>query len=66
MIARKAGAAGLEFANDVDDEEVPPGIGVLFPYVERSYLLCVVSPCISAELIRCLSAILGLLNLKSS
>ncbi|KAJ7867904.1 SET domain-containing protein [Mycena olivaceomarginata] len=38
MIARKAGAAGLEFVNDVDDEEVPPGIGVLFPYVERSYL----------------------------
>ncbi|KAJ6543471.1 hypothetical protein B0H10DRAFT_2135171 [Mycena sp. CBHHK59/15] len=38
MIARKAGAAGLEFFNDVDDEEVPPGIGVLFPYLERSYL----------------------------
>ncbi|KAJ7807961.1 hypothetical protein B0H14DRAFT_2871573 [Mycena olivaceomarginata] len=37
-IARRAGATGLEFVNDVDDEEVPPGIGVLFPYVERSYL----------------------------
>ncbi|KAJ6555200.1 hypothetical protein DFH09DRAFT_574809 [Mycena vulgaris] len=37
-IARGAGAAGLEFINDVDDEEVPPGIGILFPYVERSYL----------------------------
>lgn len=44
MIARRAGAAGLEFVNDVDDEEVPPGIGVLLPYVERSYLLYVVSP----------------------
>ncbi|KAJ7143773.1 hypothetical protein C8R44DRAFT_758863 [Mycena epipterygia] len=37
-IAREAGAAGLEFVNEIDDEEVPPGIGVLFPYVERSYL----------------------------
>ncbi|KAJ7939684.1 hypothetical protein B0H13DRAFT_2261010 [Mycena leptocephala] len=38
-IAREAGAAGIEFYNDVDEEEVPPGVGVLFPYVERSYLL---------------------------
>ncbi|KAJ7860647.1 hypothetical protein B0H13DRAFT_1900886 [Mycena leptocephala] len=30
-VARQAGAAGIEFINDVDDEEVPPGIGVLFP-----------------------------------
>ncbi|KAJ7242684.1 SET domain-containing protein, partial [Mycena rebaudengoi] len=37
-IAREAGAAGIEFVNEVDDEEVPPGIGILFPYVERSYL----------------------------
>ncbi|KAJ7897872.1 SET domain-containing protein [Mycena olivaceomarginata] len=37
-VARQAGAAGIEFINDVDDEEVPPGIGVLFPYVERRYL----------------------------
>ncbi|KAJ7216924.1 hypothetical protein C8J57DRAFT_1482982 [Mycena rebaudengoi] len=37
-IAREAGAAGVEFVNEVDDEEVPPGIGILFPYVERSYL----------------------------
>ncbi|KAJ7504612.1 hypothetical protein B0H11DRAFT_2221342 [Mycena galericulata] len=29
--AGQAGAAGIEFVNDVDDEEVPPGIGVLFP-----------------------------------
>jgi hypothetical protein len=40
-IAREAGAAGIEFINEVDDEEVPPGIGILFPYVERSYLLYV-------------------------
>ncbi|KAJ7261564.1 hypothetical protein C8J57DRAFT_467138 [Mycena rebaudengoi] len=37
-IAREAGAAGIVFVNEVDDEEVPPGIGILFPYVERSYL----------------------------
>ncbi|KAJ7239656.1 hypothetical protein C8J57DRAFT_1527999 [Mycena rebaudengoi] len=37
-IAHEAGAAGIEFVNEVDDEEVPPGIGILFPYVERSYL----------------------------
>ncbi|KAJ6494069.1 SET domain-containing protein, partial [Mycena vitilis] len=37
-IASDAGAAGIEFVNEIDDEEVPPGIGVLFPYIERSYL----------------------------
>ncbi|KAJ6480150.1 SET domain-containing protein [Mycena sanguinolenta] len=37
-IAREAGAAGIEFVNEVDDEEVPQGIGILFPYVERSYV----------------------------
>ncbi|KAJ7875422.1 hypothetical protein B0H13DRAFT_1723188 [Mycena leptocephala] len=37
-IAGEAGAAGIEFYNDVDEEEVPPGVGVLFSYVERSYL----------------------------
>ncbi|KAJ7918075.1 hypothetical protein B0H13DRAFT_2321727 [Mycena leptocephala] len=38
-IARREGAAGIEFVNEVDDDEVPPGIGVLFLYVERNYLL---------------------------
>ncbi|KAJ7721111.1 SET domain-containing protein, partial [Mycena metata] len=38
-VARDAGAAGIEFVNEVDDEEVPPGINVLFPYLERGYLL---------------------------
>ncbi|KAJ7937940.1 hypothetical protein B0H13DRAFT_2302409 [Mycena leptocephala] len=38
-VARQAGAAGIQFINHIDDEEVPPGIGVLFPYVERRYLL---------------------------
>ncbi|KAJ7850586.1 hypothetical protein B0H13DRAFT_2360573 [Mycena leptocephala] len=38
-IAREARAAGIELYNDVDEEEVPPGVHVLFPYVERSYLL---------------------------
>ncbi|KAJ7620960.1 SET domain-containing protein [Roridomyces roridus] len=37
-LARDAGAARIEFINDVDEEEVPPGIGVLFPYLERKYL----------------------------
>ncbi|KAJ7474751.1 SET domain-containing protein [Mycena latifolia] len=37
-IAREAGAAGIEFINEIDDEEVPPGIGVLFPYIERRYI----------------------------
>ncbi|KAJ6480148.1 hypothetical protein C8R45DRAFT_1004763 [Mycena sanguinolenta] len=37
-IAREAGAAGIEFVNEVDDEEVPQGIGIIFPYVERSYV----------------------------
>ncbi|KAJ7244382.1 hypothetical protein B0H12DRAFT_1129251 [Mycena haematopus] len=37
-IAREAGAVGMEFINEIDDEEVPPGVGILFPYVERTYL----------------------------
>ncbi|KAJ7111134.1 hypothetical protein C8R43DRAFT_159938 [Mycena crocata] len=37
-LAREAGAAAIEFMNEVDDEELPPGIGVLFPYLERNYL----------------------------
>ncbi|KAJ7763113.1 hypothetical protein DFH07DRAFT_770843 [Mycena maculata] len=37
-IAQDANAAGIEFINEVDDEEVPPGIGILFPYLERKYL----------------------------
>ncbi|KAJ7035176.1 hypothetical protein C8F04DRAFT_541257 [Mycena alexandri] len=37
-VARDAGAAGVEFVNEVDEEEVPPGINVLFPYLERGYL----------------------------
>jgi hypothetical protein len=38
-IARKAGAAEIEFVNQTDEEELPPGIGTLFPYVERKYIL---------------------------
>ncbi|KAJ7923924.1 hypothetical protein B0H13DRAFT_2315931 [Mycena leptocephala] len=38
-IAHGSGAAGIEFVNQVDDEEVPPGIGTLFCYLERSYIL---------------------------
>ncbi|KAJ7457223.1 hypothetical protein B0H11DRAFT_2243479 [Mycena galericulata] len=38
-IARDSHAAGIEFINEIDDEEVPPGIGTLFPYLERKYLL---------------------------
>ncbi|KAK6992858.1 SET-domain-containing protein [Favolaschia claudopus] len=37
-VAREAGAAKIEFVNDIDDEELPPGIGILFPYIERSFL----------------------------
>ncbi|KAJ7827136.1 SET domain-containing protein [Mycena olivaceomarginata] len=37
-IARKAGAAEIEFVNQIDEEELPPGIGTLFPYVERKYI----------------------------
>ncbi|KAJ7460503.1 hypothetical protein B0H11DRAFT_2198970 [Mycena galericulata] len=37
-IASEAGAAEIQFINDVDDEDVPPGIGILFVYLERSYL----------------------------
>jgi hypothetical protein len=37
-IANEAGAAEIQFINDVDDEDVPPGIGILFVYLERSYL----------------------------
>ncbi|KAF7377991.1 SET-domain-containing protein [Mycena sanguinolenta] len=44
MIAREAGAAGIEFVNEADDEEVPQGIGTLFPYVERSYIFDVGIP----------------------
>jgi hypothetical protein len=38
-VARDAGAAQIEFINDVDDEELPPNIGRLFVYLERSYQL---------------------------
>ncbi|KAJ7889647.1 hypothetical protein B0H13DRAFT_1887979 [Mycena leptocephala] len=38
-IAHGSGAAGIEFVNQVDDEEAPPGIGTLFCYLERSYIL---------------------------
>ncbi|KAF7377989.1 SET-domain-containing protein [Mycena sanguinolenta] len=37
-IAREAGAAEIEFVNEVDDEEVPQGISILFSYIERSYV----------------------------
>ncbi|KAJ7202056.1 SET domain-containing protein [Mycena pura] len=37
-IARDAGATAIEFINEIDDEELPLGIGVLFPYIERTYL----------------------------
>ncbi|KAF7372401.1 SET-domain-containing protein [Mycena venus] len=43
-IANEAGAAEIQFINDVDDEEVPPGIGVLFGYLERSYLQLRIPP----------------------
>jgi hypothetical protein len=39
LIAREAGAAEIAFVNEIDDEEVPPNIGLLFKYLERSYLL---------------------------
>ncbi|KAJ7347909.1 hypothetical protein DFH08DRAFT_866884 [Mycena albidolilacea] len=38
LIAREAGAAEIVFVNEIDDEEVPPNIGLLFKYLERSYL----------------------------
>ncbi|KAJ6551856.1 hypothetical protein B0H19DRAFT_1264485 [Mycena capillaripes] len=37
-IAREAGSAKIAFINEIDDEELPPNIGVLFQYLERSYL----------------------------
>ncbi|KAJ7062066.1 hypothetical protein C8F01DRAFT_1136325 [Mycena amicta] len=36
--AREAGAAPVELINEVDDEEVPPGVGVVFTYTEQSYI----------------------------
>lgn len=30
---------GIEFINEIDDEELPPGIGIRFRYLERSYVL---------------------------
>ncbi|KAJ7080633.1 SET domain-containing protein [Mycena belliarum] len=35
--ASEAGAARIEFVNEIDDEEVPPNIGGLFLYLESSY-----------------------------
>ncbi|KAJ7474734.1 hypothetical protein FB451DRAFT_275356 [Mycena latifolia] len=35
--AREAGAAQIEFVNEIDNEELPPNIGGLFVYLERSY-----------------------------
>ncbi|KAF7324943.1 SET-domain-containing protein [Mycena kentingensis (nom. inval.)] len=37
-IAREAGAGAIEFINEVDDEECPPGVGSLFTYTERVYI----------------------------
>ncbi|KAJ7939042.1 hypothetical protein B0H13DRAFT_1851214 [Mycena leptocephala] len=37
-IAHDAGAAKIEFINEVDSEEVPPGLGILFRHVEPSYI----------------------------
>ncbi|KAJ7854420.1 hypothetical protein B0H14DRAFT_2756431 [Mycena olivaceomarginata] len=38
-IAHQSGAVGIEFINEIDDEELPPGIGIRFRYLERSYVL---------------------------
>ncbi|KAJ7457211.1 hypothetical protein B0H11DRAFT_2199743 [Mycena galericulata] len=37
--SQNAGAAGIEFINEIDEEEVPPNIGILFLYLEKSYRL---------------------------
>nr|GAT51820.1 SET-domain-containing protein [Mycena chlorophos] len=36
--AAAAGAASIEIINDIDSEEVPPGVGALFTYSEREYV----------------------------
>ncbi|KAF7304339.1 SET-domain-containing protein [Mycena chlorophos] len=36
--AAAAGAAPIEIINDIDSEEVPPGVGALFTYSEREYV----------------------------
>ncbi|KAF8217979.1 hypothetical protein K438DRAFT_15865 [Mycena galopus ATCC 62051] len=52
-IAREAGAAEIEFVNEIDDDEVPPTVGRLFKYLEAEYLFEMgVEPQIS-RLVRC-------------